>query len=131
MEQKPEETKTSTVEVSQEAEISRTRSARNKVAETVQKVTKQTLAVSFGTFLLGMLVMFGILNVGTGHHGHEFSSTQYGQEQVGRSTQNNSSTGGYKGNQNNQNRSNQNGDQNHTQNGQGSSDTISGASEHT
>lgn len=128
MEQKPEETKESTVEVSQETEVSRTRSARNKVAETVQKVTKQTLAVSFGTFLFGMLVMFGILNFGTRHHGHEVSSTQYGQEQVERSNQGGTqSESPFNRNSNNQNRSNSNG----TQNNSGATDTISGASEHT
>lgn len=136
-EQTPEEPKVATSE--SEPEVSKTRRARKKVEETVQRVTKQTLFVSFGTFLLGMVVMFGALTFGTTHHGADFSANRFNQEQVGRSNQNNSTTGGFDGSTNNQGRSNQNGNQNRsnqngTQNGnqnEGSSDAISGASEHT
>ncbi len=132
-EQTPEEPKVAISE--SKPEVSKTRRARKKVEETVQRVTKQTLFVSFGTFLLGMVVMFGALTFGTTHHGADFSANRFNQEQVGRSNQNNSTTGGFDGSTNNQGRSNQNrSNQNGTQNGnqnEGSSDAISGASEHT
>lgn len=106
-----------------EPTVSQTRRARNTFQATMQKVTKQTLFVSFGTFLAGMLLMFGAMTVGS-HQNHNFSSNQFGQNQVGRSSQTNGLP------RSNSEGQTQNGkDSNSNHNGSNGSDTISGASQ--
>lgn len=123
----PEVNKETTTEPMEETpKLTATRRTRNKVEDTVRKVTKQTLFVSFGTFLAGMLVMFGIVSATShiDHNNRNVSSNQF-EQQINRN--------GRSQRQFDQNDSNRSNDAQNNQNDSksNSSDTISGASEHT